>query len=81
MITYPLPSEMLTIDAFRFSVGDLVVTVLGEYGIVTKIGQHNQHPTDKTEYYHVLINDHVYCYLAFALIKIKKVKKTLDIRN
>ncbi len=75
MITYPLPSEMLTIDAFKFSVGDLVITVLGEYGIVTKIGQHEKYPTDRTEYYHVLIGDHIYYYLAFALIKVKKKLK------
>ena len=72
MITYPLPSEMLTINAFKFNVGELVITVLGEYGVVVKVGQHDKYPTDKTDYYHVLIGDHIYCYLAFALIKVKK---------
>ena len=72
MITYPLPSEMLTINAFKFSVGDLVTTIMGDYGIVVKIGQHHKHPTDKTDYYHVLIDGNIYCYLAIALIKIKK---------
>ena len=76
MITYPLPKDMLTIDAFKFSVGELVTTVLGDYGIIVKVGQHDQHPTDKTDYYHVLINGHIYCYLAFALIKMKKNEKT-----
>ena len=75
MITYPLPSEMLTINAFKFSVGDLVATIMGDYGVVVKIGQHDKFPTDKTEYYHVLIGDNIYCYLAFALIKIKKNEK------
>ena len=81
MIIYPLPSEMLTINAFKFNVGDLVSTVLGEYGIVVKVGQHDKHPTDRTDYYHVLIDDHINCYLAFALIKVKKTKKVLDKRN
>tara|TARA_Y100000592_G_C5396438_1_gene280871 strand:+ start:504 stop:725 length:222 start_codon:yes stop_codon:yes gene_type:complete len=72
MITYPLPSEMLTINAFKFNVGELVITVLGEYGVVVKVGQHDKYPTDRTDYYHVLIGDHIYCYLAFALIKVKK---------
>lgn len=72
MITYPLPMEMLTIDAFKFSVGDLVTTIMGDYGVIVKIGKHDRHPTDQTHYYHVLIDDNVYCYLGIALIKIKK---------
>ena len=36
----------------------------------------------KTEYYHVLIEGHVYCYLPFALIKIeKKIKNTWQNEN
>ena len=76
MITYPLPSEMLVIDYFKFSVGDLVTTVLGDYGVIVKIGQHDKYPTDRIDYYHVLIDGYIYCYLAFALIKIKKKQKT-----
>lgn len=74
MIVYPFDTNLLTIDDFIFDVGDLVTTVLGEYGIIVKIGQHYEHITDKTQYYHVLIGDSVYCYLGFALIKIKKNK-------
>ena len=75
MITYPLDIEMLTIEDFTFNVGDLVTTILGEYGVVIKIGKHDLYPTDKSEYYHVLINGYIYCYLSFALIKIKKNEK------
>ncbi len=75
MITYPINSDLLIIENFIFNVGELVSTVLGDYGIVVKIGQHREYPTDKVDYYHVLINGDVYCYLAFALIKIKKNHK------
>ncbi len=71
MITYPLPSEMLVIDTFKFRVGELVTTILGEYGVVIKIGKHDKYGTDKTVYYHVLIGGYVKCYMPFALIKIK----------
>jgi len=56
----------------KFKIGDLVSTVLGEYGIIVDIGEHIRYKSDNTEYYHVLIGQHVYCYLSFALIKIKK---------
>jgi len=59
----------------KFEIGDLVTTILGEYGIIIAIGEHTVHKTDETEYYHVLIEDYVYCYLPFALIKIKKSNK------
>ena len=36
------------------------------------IGEHNLYKSDNTEYYHVLMNGHIHCYLSFALIKIKK---------
>ena len=75
MITYPIDGGYLIIDEFKFQVGDLVTTILGDYGIIIKIGQHDKHPTDKTDYYHVLIGDHVRCFMPFALIKIKNKKK------
>ncbi len=58
----------------KFFIGDLVTTILGEYGIIVKIGEHNVYRSDNTEYYHVLICNHIQCYLPFALIKIKSKK-------
>ena len=57
----------------KFEIGDLVTTILGEYGIIIGIGEHIVHKSDETEYYHVLIEDHIYCYLPFALIKVEKI--------
>jgi len=59
----------------KFEIGDLVTTILGEYGIIVAIGEHVTYKSDETEYYHVLIEDHIYCYLPFALIKIEKNDK------
>ena len=61
----------LELNQINFSLGDLVTTILNEYGIIVKIGEHSRHKTDKTEYCHVLIDGHIRCYLPFALIKIK----------
>ena len=58
----------------KLQIGDLVSTVLGEYGIIVDIGEHTRYKSDNTEYYHVLIGQHIYFYLPFALIKIKKNK-------
>ncbi len=75
MITYPIDNGYLIIDEFKFQVGDLVTTILGEYGVIIKIGKHDKFETDKTDYYHVLIEGYVKCYMPFALIKIKNEKK------
>jgi len=77
MISYPIDGGYVIIDEFKFKIGDLVSTILGEYGIVIKIGKHSKYDIDKTDYYHVLIEDHIQCFLPFALIKIKN-KKMLD---
>ncbi len=77
MISYPIDYGYVIIDEFKFNVGDLVSTILGEYGIIIKIGKHKKYNIDKTDYYHVLIDDHVHCYLPFALIKINN-KKMVD---
>lgn len=71
MITYPIDGGYLIIDEFKFKVGDLVTTILGDYGIIVKIGKHNKYDIDRTDYYHVLIEEHVRCFMPFALIKIK----------
>lgn len=72
MILYPTSYDYLIIDEFRFNVGDLVSTVLGEYGIVLGYGKHKVHPSDHSEYYYVLIKDSIHYYLPCALIKIQK---------
>ena len=62
----------------KFEIGELVMTVLGDYGIIIGFGRHPKYDIDETSYYHVLINGYIYCYLPIALVKIKN-KKKLDI--
>jgi hypothetical protein len=69
--------NILTLNNKEFNVGDLVTTILGDYGIIISIGEHNTHRANNTEYYHVLIDTYVQCYLPFALIKVKN-EKILD---
>ena len=71
MIVYP-STHLYVLNAFKFEVGDLVKTILGEYGIITGYGKHTKYKADETEYYYVLINEHIHYYLPFALIKVKK---------
>ena len=77
MIKFPIDHGFVLIDEFEFKVGDLVSTILGDYGIIVKIGKHAKYNADKTEYYHVLIDEHIRYFVPFALIKIKN-KKNLD---
>ena len=72
MISVNYPVEYLILDHFKFKIGELVTTVMGEYGIVLGYGKHDIYPSDESEYYHVLINDQVFYYLPFALLKVKK---------
>ena len=65
-------TDFLVLGDFEFKTGDLVMTVLGDYGIVVGFGKHMKYGIDDSEYYYVLINNHVQYYLPFALIKIKK---------
>ena len=65
-------TDFLVLGEFKLKAGDLVMTVLGDYGIVVGFGKHNKYNIDDSEYYYVLINNHVQCYLPFALIKMKK---------
>jgi len=68
-----LYSENFILNHLRFSLGDLVQTVNGNYGIVVGFGKHLKYPaSDKTDYYHILIDGDVSCYLAFSLKKITK---------
>ena len=75
MIVYPIDGGSLIIDEFKFKIGDLVTTILGGYGIIIKIGKHDKYKTDRTDYYHVLVDGDVRCFMPFALIKIKNKKK------
>lgn len=71
MIIYTPNSENLILDCFKLKVGDLVTTILGEFGIVLGFGNNSVCKTDKTEYYFVLVDGYVRNYLPHALIKIK----------
>ena len=72
MITPYFLRDNFILEEQKLNIGDLVTTILGDYGIVINIGEHNLYKSDNTEYYHVLIEGHIHCYLSFALIKIKK---------
>jgi hypothetical protein len=74
MTSYPISGGYVIIDEFKFKIGDLVSTILGEFGIIIKIGKHEKYRIDDTNYYHVLIDDRIQCFLPFALIKIKNKK-------
>ena len=51
-----------------FQVGDLVVTWMGEYGVI--LGYGSLFDFDSTFYYKILIDNDVYNYIAEALEKI-----------
>jgi hypothetical protein len=74
MIQISLLEEDLLIDGWKFSIGELVMTLLGEYGVIIGIGRHPDHKTDRTEYYKILINGYTYHYLSCGLTRIKKNK-------
>ena len=59
----------------NLEVGDLVTTVLGEYGVIVGFGKHPESESDKTEYCYILMNEHVYHYLTAS---VRKVKKEID---
>ena len=72
MIDWAFDPSNFILGDIRFKIGDLVTTILGDYGIIVGFGRHKIYNMDETDYYHVLIEDHVHFYLPFALIKIKK---------
>ena len=72
MINWVYDPDYFVMANFTLNIGDLVTTILGEYGIIVGFGKHTVYDIDKTNYYHVLINDNVQYYLPFALIKIEK---------
>ena len=56
----------------KLKVGDLVTTLLQEYGVVIGFGKHPDHKHDKTEYCYLLIENQVYNYLSYTVKKVKK---------
>ena len=58
-----------------FNIGDLVETVMGEYGIILGYGPHTIYYNDKSNYYKVLIDGDIFHYISNGL---KKVEKKLD---
>ena len=62
----------------KFKVGDLITTLLQEYGIIVGFGKHPDHEKHNTEYCYVLIDNQVYNYLASSIKKVKKVFDNID---
>ena len=60
----------------KFNEGDLVTTITGDYGIVIGSGASEDLKKslgrDNDNYYKVLIEDQIYHYLSYTLIKVKK---------
>ena len=72
---YPILGCYLPPTKEVFNIGDLVETLLGEYGVVIGYGPHTIYYKDESNYYKVLIDGHVYHYISSG---IKKVEKKLD---
>jgi len=65
--------DYFVLDHIKFDVGDLVTTVMGEYGIIVGYGRHISYPmSDNCDYYHVLIDGDISCYLPFSLTIVEK---------
>ncbi len=76
MISYTYCDDMPTdIENEIIELGDLVQTILGEYGVVIGCGPHTIFYKDKSNYFRVLIKDQVYHYVSGSL---KKVNKKVD---
>ena len=68
--------EAFTLEHLRFKIGELVTTIMGDYGVVVGFGKHSKYSeSDNCDYYHVLINGEVSCYLPFSLQKVEKNNK------
>ena len=72
MKRYLYPTQVHVVHKLEcFSVGDLVRTIMGEYGIILGQGPHEIYYKDMSNYYKVLIDGNIYHYIAGALKKIK----------
>ena len=56
----------------EISLGDLVTTILEEYGIIVGFGKHPEYDLDRTEYCYVLIGSRVYNYMTESIKKVIK---------
>jgi hypothetical protein len=56
-------------DLHDFKIGDLVVTIMEEYGIIVGFGRHPDYSKDETEYCYILIDNIIYNYLTVTLKK------------
>ena len=76
MISYTY-CDNLTADIHKETIelGDLVQTILGEYGVVIGHGPHAIFYQDKSNYFRVLIRGHIYHYVSGYL---KKINKKVD---
>tara|TARA_B100000963_G_scaffold361811_1_gene399888 strand:+ start:4243 stop:4461 length:219 start_codon:yes stop_codon:yes gene_type:complete len=68
--------QVFTLDHLKFNIGELVITVMGKYGVIVGYGRHIKYPeSDNCNYYHVLIDGNISCYLPYSLEKVEKNKK------
>jgi len=66
-------SEVLVMHGLQeISLGDLVTTILEEYGIIVGFGKHPEYDLDQTEYCYVLIGSRVYNYMTESIKKVIK---------
>ena len=65
--------EVLVVQGLQdISLGDLVTTILEEYGIIVGFGKHPEYDLDQTEYCYVLIGSRVYNYMTESIKKVIK---------
>ena len=55
-----------------YEIGELVETIMGQYGIIIGFGPHEIYYSDKSNYYKVLIDGYIYHYIASGLRKVAK---------
>jgi|TARA_R110000824_G_scaffold352095_1_gene539161 hypothetical protein len=66
-------SEVLVVHGLQeIYLGDLVTTILEEYGIIVGFGKHPEYDLDQTEYCYVLIGSRVYNYMTESIKKVIK---------
>ena len=75
---YYLREVYILEDPLQLKVGDLVTTILEEYGVVLGFGKHPDYKNDETEYCYLLIGNQIYNYLSCAIKKVEKQTNTLD---
>ena len=71
---YPIRDCYPPLKTEIYEVGELVETIMGQYGIVLGFGPHTTYHNDRSNYYKVLIDGYIYHYVSIGLKKV--VKKT-----